>query len=267
MNSLTLSVKQTLSYAAHFDYDLTFLDLHHWLISPKTVSLSSLKRNLLALKQSPTLSKKRLRRQTLTQQKLTSSSLVLSFFRLIPTIRLLALTGSLAMNNAKPGDDIDLMVITSPHSLWLTRLFLIPLLRLFFKTRYPKAPVGESTTKDAICLNLWLQTTSLAVPKFKRNLYTAHEVLQIRPLVDKDTTYQQFLRKNSWVKAYLANAYQAKVKPTSTLPLTSLVDYFLAPFNLLAFLLQYLYMRSKITHEYITYTSAYFHPRSHNPLT
>ncbi len=272
MDSKQVAISNTISYARQFDYDLTLGELHHWLITPGLVSLSSLKKFLsktrLRSSISIKLTPKRLRRRTLTQNKLslaTSAFALLSFF---PSIKLIALTGSLAMNNASPKDDIDLMIVTSAHSLWLSRLFILPLLRLFFNTRLPQ----QTTSRNSLCPNLWLDTLSLAVPLQKRSLYTAHEVLQIKPLLNRDQTYEKFIRHNSWTKKYLFNAYKLT---TANFPVSSKrgtnalnwIGYLLLPLNLLAFLLQYLYMRPKITHEHITLHSAFFHPHPHPIFT
>jgi len=37
---------------------------------------------------------------------------------------------------------------------------------------------------------------ALALPQNKQNLYTAHEVIQLLPIYNKDNTYAKFLRAN-----------------------------------------------------------------------
>ena len=46
---------------------------------------------------------------------------------------------------------------------------------------------------------------NLAVLEKEQDLYSAHEVAQIKLLWDKDNTYDQFVSQNLWVKKYLAN--------------------------------------------------------------
>ena len=141
--SLKESVRQTIAYASFFDYDLTVSELHHWLISPRIVSLSRLLATNYHLPIT-SLSRKRLIRRKISQTKIDQAFRLTRLLSLVPTIRLVAVTGSLAMENAKSGDDIDLMIVTQEGTLWLTRLFVVPLIRLFFKTRFPVShPRGD----------------------------------------------------------------------------------------------------------------------------
>ena len=41
----------------------------------------------------------------------------------------------------------------------------------------------SNTITNKVCLNLFFDESDLAVPKFKRSEYVAHEVLQMKPLV------------------------------------------------------------------------------------
>lgn len=265
MTSLESALKATHAYARYFDYDLTREETHHWLISPKIFSLTK-------IPGSNRLSAKRRLRLRHTQTKLVTARSAARILSLLPTIRLIAVTGSLAVANTLPDADIDLLIICQPHSLWLTRLLAVPLLRLFFKSRHPHHPQDHLPTssrhrhllRDALCPNLWLDTTALTLPSPKRNLYTAHEVLQIKPLINKNHTFERFILANSWTQKYLATAFHLTTLNFPRLnkegrPHPSPLITFL---NHLAFKLQYLYMRSKITSESVSLCSAYFHPRS-----
>lgn len=290
--SLKESIRQTIAYASFFDFDLTVSELHYWLISPTTHSLSSVKK---LSDRGEELVTKRKARLLISTQKLIRAEKFAHILSIVPTIKLIALTGSLAMNNAKKNDDIDLMIVTKQGTLWLTRLFVVPLIRLFFKSRYPVShprvfhsltpfhPRGSHSatsgvvlnTTDSVCLNLWLDTSALNLPRDKRSLYTAHEVLQIKPLLNRNHTYERFILENSWTKPYLANAYELTTKnfpPRERLQRASHsrggrmvspgVNSLVSLLNLLAFRLQYLYMHSKMTSETVNLHSAYFHPRS-----
>jgi len=141
---------------------------------------------------------------------------ILSFF---PQIKLIGLSGSLAMMNAGKNDDIDLFIITAKKRLFTGRiiaLFLAEVLGLRKKFRknkkspkifrfYPmKADLADLSEK--VCLNLFFDESDLAVPEFKRNEYVAHEVLQMKPIINKDSAYEKFLKANSWVFEIFPNA-------------------------------------------------------------
>jgi len=278
--TLKFSVNQTLAYAKFFNFPLTFNELHFWLIGPRLIPRSKLKQNLKFKNIKPCLKKYlltkhnpyRTKRFDVSQKKLHLARKTTLFLRCFPTIKLVAVTGSLAVNNALSSDDIDLMIVTSNNTLWLTRLFVLLLLSIFFKRRLPKHTMSKYVNKrsNAICLNLWLDTTALQVPKSKQNLYTAHEVLQIKPLLNRNQTYEKFISSNAWTNKYLANAYEKISSQMTAFPNSKVFISQISIFaksnlreilNLIAFRLQYYYMKHKITSETISRHSAYFHPR------
>jgi len=108
----------------------------------------------------------------------------------LPFVRLVAVTGALAVNNATEGDDIDYLVVTEPGRLWIARAFTVLL-------------VKQGARKgDLICPNYFLSASALALPE--RDLFTAHELAQMVPLAGSDI-YWQLLDQNSWAWEYLPN--------------------------------------------------------------
>ncbi len=280
------SILRTLAYADIFDYPLTHRELHHWSVStpPHVIPArpeqsrrvkarqssltrrSSLIRNLyLTLPGRDHIISLRKSRHKWSQPKLQIAKRVGKWLSYIPWIKLVAITGALAMNNSDENDDIDLMIITSSNRLWLTRLLVIPLLEILGIRRRPlHSSFLILNSNNKICLNLWLDETALSVPANQRNLYTAHEVAQIKPIVNKDHTYQKFLSANSWLNSYLPNIRI----PNIFTPLRSFTGpnspnspNFPNLFNSLAFKLQYWYMRRRMTRERVSPHFAFFHPR------
>ncbi len=173
---------------------------------------------------------------------------ILSF---IPTIKMVAVTGALAMENANEEADIDLMIITSKDTLWTTRLFTLLLLDIL---GIPRRKYGDRNQKNKLCLNIWLDENNLAWRK--RNMFTAHEIAQIKPLVNKEETYEKFISKNKWITDYWPNA----VKVQSYSRQTDIRPSLLTIFEPLTRKFQLWYMKDKITREVITPTRALFHP-------
>lgn len=204
----------------------------------------------------------RLKREIISKSKLEIAKRAAKFLALLPTVQMVAVTGSLAMQNAGKDSDIDLMVITQRGTLWLTRLIsLISLISLIRR-------VDKRDTKDKLCLNLWLDESDLIWPGGDRNLYSAHEIAQIVPLVNKNQIYERFIWENRWIQEYWPNAvkmndelrgmnYGEKQKK----PLFIILNSLFSLLERLAFRLQYLYMKPKITHERVSPTRAIFHPR------
>lgn len=124
---------------------------------------------------------------------------ILSFF---PQIKFIGFSGSLAMSSASKEDDIDLFVITAKERLFTARfigIFLAFVMGL-------KRRRGVYKADNKICLNLLFDEDNLAIPKDKRTTYVAHEVLQMKPIFNKDSTYERFLRANRWAKSVFPNS-------------------------------------------------------------
>lgn len=169
----------------------------------------------------------------------------------IPTIKMVGVTGSLAMKNADEESDIDLIVVTSSGTLWVTRIITYLLLKFSgFDLRKPR----DKNEKDKLCLNMWIDECDLAIDK--ENIYTAHEIAQIIPLKNKDKTYERFLFENSWVSTYWPSAVKIR-KIKGDLRRKASIFRLLEP---IARGLQFAYMSGKLTRETVTATRAFFHP-------
>jgi len=251
------AVDKTILYSKYFAFPLFPEETHFWLISDQVISFKKLKNHLPNI-----TSKDKKYRQKLTkdsEKKELLSHKLIDIIKYVPGITLVALTGSVAIKNAKPNDDIDLLIITKPNQLWITRPVFLLLISLFFSRRHPGDNPKE-IRPSSFCPNLWLDTSDLSVPNSRRNIYTAHEVLQIKPIYDRQGTYQKFLTANSWCSKYLANAYQdLRSKSTPKSNKKSLASCLFAPLNYLFYSLQLLYMYPKKTSEQVTLHSAYFH--------
>jgi len=205
---------------------------------------------------------------------------ILSFF---PQIKLVGLSGSLAMMNVDEDDDIDLFIITANNRLFTGRiiaLFWAEVLGLRRKAQHrvfesasprqggvPKPLTQKQVfllTKDKVCLNLFFDENDLAVPKFKRSEYVAHEVLQMKPIVNKDNIYERFLKANSWVFKIFPNAQTVlklkienlKFNENFKLKIKNFGDWLE---NLLKKLQLYMINKHRTT-EIITDTQLWFHP-------
>lgn len=252
---LKQAVAQTIAYSGYFKFPLTPTEVHHWLVSSQVVSLSRLKKYLSAISPQDKIFREKLRQNT--QIKINLANNFVAQARFLPGIRLIALTGSVAANNTQNQDDIDLLIITAPNCLWFVRPLVLFLLSLNFHRRTPGDNFHQ--TKNAFCPNLWLDTQALSLPRSRRNLYTAHEVLQIKPLLDRQGTYLRFIKANRWTSHYLANAYQSVSNGTTKKEHQKIFSAFLFPLNFVFFVSQYLYMLPKKTTETVTLHSAFFH--------
>lgn len=272
MTSLKRSILATLTYSDHFKYPLSASELSLRLVNHKLNKKTLLTSSLSSLVKSGKISKSGIyyhlpnKESLLKLRKIRSAKAKEKRNQIKPLIPKLSnisgvvaiyLTGSLAAGSSKKGDDIDLMIITSPGRLWTTRL----LLTLYTQARGLRRRPGEKVASDKLCLNLYLTTSSLEVPGSLHSLYTAYELIQAVPIFDKKDTHPQLMLANSWIKEYLPNVPLPKKSLKKNLATRPSM-----PAVILEFLLyhaQLAYMKNKITREHISSSSAFFHP--HNP--
>jgi len=141
-------------------------------------------------------------RKRISKKKIKKIDRYVNLLSIFPQIKLIGLSGSVAMLNADEDHDIDLFIITDKNRLWTGRLIsllLVSILGLRRKRNRFKA-------KDKVCLNLFFDEARLDMPKYKRTEYVAHEILQMRPLVNKNNVYGAFLEQNKWVYKIFPNA-------------------------------------------------------------
>lgn len=253
------SDKASIVYHDLFDYPLTKEELYLW---KSSLSIKSKKRienkgKFYFISGRQGIIKKRLENEKYSQKKLLIAKKAARVISIIPSVLFVGITGSLAMMSAGKNSDIDLMIITKKNTLWTTRLLVYCVLHATgYTLRRPKF----KDEKDALCLNMWLDESDLTWRKRERNIFTAHEMAQIVPLVNKKDTYEKMMFLNKWLLDYWPNftkivGYKEKVMSLDSTLLSLFFDFL----NLVCFSLQYLYMKSKITRELVTLARAIFH--------
>jgi hypothetical protein len=200
------AIVQTVAYVDGYDYPLTATEIHRYLIACPAEATQ-----VRAALAAPSLSEARLSRvgeyytlpgresaaETRRLREVEAARLWPEAIRYgrriagLPFVRMVAVTGSLAVNNVGSHIDIDYFIITADDYLWLCRAFVIGVVRL--------AAVRGIT----LCPNYFLSERALLLSD--RNLYTAHEVAQMVPLSGADQ-YTALREANDWTDDYLPNA-------------------------------------------------------------
>jgi hypothetical protein len=109
----------------------------------------------------------------------------------LPFVRMVAVTGALAMNNAQAADDIDYLLVTAPGRVWLARACSIVVVR------------AARLVGVQLCPNYLLASTALG--QDRRDLFIAHELAQMTPLTGR-ALYWEMRAANSWADEFLPNA-------------------------------------------------------------
>ncbi len=110
----------------------------------------------------------------------------------MPFVRMVAITGALAVDNLATRPDIDLLVVTSEGRVWISRRLIIALVRF------------ARLFGDDLCPNYIISETNLNLEQ--RDLFTAHELAQMVPLYGKKA-YMQMVAHNRWALDYLPSAF------------------------------------------------------------
>jgi hypothetical protein len=116
----------------------------------------------------------------------------------LPFIRMVAVTGSLAVLNCDETSDLDFMLVSKRGRVWTARAFALALNRL---TRL----FGHT-----LCPNLIVSENSLEWPL--HDLYSARELCQMI-LVSGEEVHARFLAANAWVDSLLPNGRQKATAP------------------------------------------------------
>lgn len=276
--NLRKSVLLTLAYHDIFDYPLQIDEINQYLIKNKSNTQKLIKcleslvgqrqvgehEGYLYLKGRKKITQVRKKRILSSKNKHKKAKFYSSILKIIPTVKLVAITGALSMDNSTKSDDIDFLIITAKNTLWTTRLFSN--LMLFPFKRKP----ASKKQKDKACLNIFIDDRDLTIKD--QNLYTAHELAQLKPIFDRDNTYLKFIKTNAWINEYLPNWQPKMVDSESSIvnrstkhPKTYLqftINHSLVePLEALAKWGQLKYMKSKITTEKVGESQLFFHPK------
>lgn len=200
ISPLERAILETLAYSDVFDYPLTLDELHRFLTFPATVA--ELQECTLGMKNiafangyyflagRSEIVDIRKQREENSRQAFHRAMFYGRILGRLPFIRMVALTGSLAMLNLSKNRDMDYMLVAKPGRVWTARAFALLLARV---TRL---------FGDVICPNVIISENALEWNE--RNLYTAREFAQMI-LVRGEGVFCQLRIVNKWTEDVLPN--------------------------------------------------------------
>ena len=205
------SVFQTLAYADVFDYPLTAPEVYRYLTSEKA-SFAEVAQALtdesrfarvgdyFTLRGREGIVEIRKQRARIAARLWGKAVRYGRIIASLPFVQMVAVTGSLSMNNTDAGKDVDYMIVTAPNRLWTCRALALLVARL------------AKLEGVSLCPNYLITTNALTLNE--RSLYVAHELVQMVPLSGMDL-HQEMLRLNDWIYDHLPNATSSPELPVA----------------------------------------------------
>ena len=133
----------------------------------------------------------RCERERRAQRRLRTARLMAGIMKQFPFVRAVFLSGDLSKGVATPDSDIDYVIVTEPHRLWICRFLLICFKKIFLLNQ-----------KKYFCLNFFLDSDHL--PHEEHNYYSATEIAHLKPLFNQ-SLYLRYMNANSWIHEYFPN--------------------------------------------------------------
>ena len=135
--------------------------------------------------------KENIRKARQSAEKIKKNKWPLRFLRVVPFARAIAVTGSVAMQNARPMSDLDLLIIAQKGRIWTARIVALLILEILGRRR--------EKSKEKICLNFF--ATEGAITPIQ-NIASANMLLRAIPLLGRKK-YYEFLAQNRWTENFI----------------------------------------------------------------
>jgi len=196
------TILAALAYSDLFDYPLSLDELHKYQVGTR-FSRRELEECLRGSAIRPQIASEagyyclrgreevfamRAERQAASRKVWRRAALYSRWMARLPFVRMVAVTGALAVSNISTRPDIDLLIVAQPGRVWICRRLLIVLVRL------------ARAAGDDVCPNYVIAQTNLDIDQ--RDFFTAHELAQMVPMSGR-RVYRDMLRANLWALTYL----------------------------------------------------------------
>lgn len=232
MSQLSKNIITTVAYYDIFDYPLTAFEIWKYLVAygaenpaqgmeaglsdiAEELENKELKkyigqyRGYYFLKGKNDLVEKRIRRNKISEKKFKIIRKVVWFLRFVPYVRMVAVTGRMAMKNASEESDLDLLIVLKHGRIFTGRTLVTFLVHILGKRRY-----GKKIT-DRICLNYFITDKSLEIQL--KDLFSSSEYSFALPMFGFKN-FQKFQEANIWIKDTKPNYNPEKLANLKMIP-------------------------------------------------
>ncbi|MFH1354487.1 MAG: hypothetical protein ABIH36_04385 [bacterium] len=143
--------------------------------------------------------RRRLVRHALAQYKWKKARRVIRYLAPLPFVRMIGVTGSLALWQVRPQSDFDLLLIVKRGRIWTARLFLLLVSQMMGRRR--KHWEGEAP--DKVCLNHYITDNALMMVPPVRSLYTAMLYTHLIPVMGPGVYRRWLVANGTWMRRWL----------------------------------------------------------------
>jgi len=226
---LEKSILATIAYYDVLDYPMTGFEVFKYLINPlhiarlsgidfnaeiepmENINLINVLRELKSENLKPYIDEKngfyflrsragiietRIERQKVSDELWKRAKKYTKYLQVIPFIKMILVSGSLAMSNARKESDIDLLIVAKHKRIWTVRFLITLFFQLIGKRRHGKKTVGK------FCLNHYITDKSLKInfPSLYNAQIYSH---MIAVFENEQNIYNRFQFENRWITDYL----------------------------------------------------------------
>lgn len=192
-----------------FDYPLTSFEIWKWLTekidftnitelldneAASNMPIIAYQRGLYFLKGRNEITEIRQQRHNYSLRKIRIARRFVKIFQIWSAVKMIALANSIGQNNLRDGSDIDFFIVTSPHRLWLTRLYCTGLAKIL--NSRPRI----DNKRDKICLSFYLSADYLNIDSLRlagQDPYFDYWRRTLVVLYNKNNTYEGFCLANN----------------------------------------------------------------------
>lgn len=224
MAQLRNSILATLIYYDIINLALTPLDVFNYLINPSRLSFGNKpvkdfsfhdvwielenlaklklighKNGYYFLRERDELFDLRIERMKIADQKWMKFLKAVQWIQLVPYIRGVFASGSLAMSNTDNKSDFDVLMIVQSRRLYTTRLLLLSLTSLLRSRRR----WFDKTAPNKLCFNHYLVQDQLHIRH--HSIFNAQSYAHLIPVLAPRELFDRFYYENKWINKYLFN--------------------------------------------------------------
>lgn len=154
------------------------------------------------------LVEKRIANNKISIGKIKKLQRVVWWLRFVPFVRMVGITGTLAMKNAHIKSDLDVLIVIKNGKIWTGRTLVTIFLHFFKKRRHGKK------IADRVCLNHYTNDQTFEV--IVKDLFSTNEYMFLFPLYGWEI-YHKFQIKNQWIRNTKPTYALSEVPPVKTI--------------------------------------------------